>query len=141
MLGGYAIKYDSVAAVYGDWDYTNLLSGSFWIDAFINIGKVNLGVFGGYSQNFGSNQNIKNWADVKSYYARGVNIDHVYRVAPRISCTFDKVKIGFEFDYTVAAYGESRNSLGVNSKTTDNPLAKITDVANSRVLGMIQYNF
>jgi hypothetical protein len=141
MLGGYAIKYDSIAAVYGDWDYTNLITGSFWVDAFVNIGKVNVGLFGGYTQNFGSNQNIKNWADVKSYYARGVNIDHVYRVAPRISCTFDKVKIGFEFDYTVAAYGESRNSLGVNSKTTDNPLAKITEVGNSRFLGMIQYNF
>lgn len=141
MLGGYAIKNYFVTPDGGDYEYTNLLTGAAWIDAFVNLGKVNVAVFGGYSQNYGSNQNILNWASSKSYYSRGYNIDHVYRIAPRASYMVGKVKLGLECDYTVAAYGTSRNSLGVNEKTSDNPLAKITEIANTRILGMIQYNF
>jgi hypothetical protein len=141
MLGGYAIKYDSLSVADGDWAYTNIVSGAAWIDAFVNIGKVNIAVFGGYSKNFGSFNNVSDWNNSKSYYSRGYNIDYVYRVAPRISCTFGSLKLGAEFDYTAAAYGNKLNSLGEVEQPSSTTTAKINEVGNTRILGMIQYNF
>lgn len=141
MLGGYAIKYDSVAVADGDWAYTNIVSGAAWMDAFVNIGKTNIGLFGGYSKNFGSFSNVSDWNNSKSYYSRGYNIDYVYRVAPRISYTFGALKLGAEFDYTVAAYGSKLNSLGAVEQPSGTSTAKISEVANNRILAMIQYNF
>lgn len=141
MLGGYAIKYDSTIAKDGDWAYTNIVSGAAWIDAFVKFGKTNVGIFGGYTKNFGSFNNVSNWNSSSSYYSRGSDIDYVYRVSPRISYTVGSLKIGAEFDYTVAAYGNTRNSLGEIEQPTSTNTAKISEVANYRVLGMIQYNF
>ncbi|MEI6346894.1 MAG: hypothetical protein WCP69_03000 [Bacteroidota bacterium] len=146
MLGGYAIRNYEIKPADGDWQYTSIACGAIWGDLFVNFGKANLGFFGGYTQNFGANNNIYSWTSFSSttdnpFYSRGVNIAYVCRMSPRISYTIGKVKIGLEYDYTLAAYGNKLNSLGVIVKTADDPTAKITQVANSRILGMIQYNF
>lgn len=141
MLGGYAINYDSISPADGNVEYTPISCFATWIDVFVKVGKVNVGVFGGYTQNLGSNDNIQDWNNASSYYTRGFDIAYVYRVAPRVSCVFGAVKIGAEFDYTVAAYGNTRNSLGVVQKTDISTTTKLKEIANNRILGFIQYNF
>ena len=141
MLGGYAKKHDTTLVGKTDWDYTNIMSGAIWIDAFVKIQKMNIGIFGGYTQNLGSNLNILDWNNAKSYYSRGSNIAYVYRISPRISYTIGSLKIGAEYDYTVAAYGNKRNSLGVVQTTNSETGAILKEISNHRVLGFIQYNF
>ena len=43
MLGGYAKKHDTTLVGKTDWDYTNIMSGAIWIDAFVKIQKMNIG--------------------------------------------------------------------------------------------------
>ena len=41
--------------------------------------KVQFGLFGGYTQNLGAEDDING-----NTFARGANIDYVYRVSPRV---------------------------------------------------------
>ena len=141
MLGGYAIKYDSNSLANSDWDYTNIITGAIWMDAFVNFGKVNVGIFGGYTQNMGSSFNIRNWNTSNSYYSRGSNIAYIYRIAPRVSYTVGSLRFGVEYDNTVAAYGNKRNSLGVVEAADIDRGITLKEIGNHRILGFIQYSF
>jgi hypothetical protein len=114
MLGGYAYKYtiDSTTIARGDYDYTSLNSVSAWMDFATNGSKLQFGIFGGYSKNLGSRFNILNWNEGPKFFARGWNIDYLYRISPRVVFISGKMKMGIEGDYSVAGYGTSVNSLG-----------------------------
>jgi hypothetical protein len=78
----------------------------------------------------GSTETVK----TSTFYARGPNIDHVYRVAPRVVFTSGKLDIAFELEHTVAAYGK----VSANTKTE---LTDLIAVANSRALLAFVYKF
>ncbi len=141
MLGGYAINYDSIARTDANVTYTPIMCGAAWMDAYAFIGKTTVGLFAGYTQNMGSNVNIQNWNTTASYYSRGSNIAYVYRISPRVTYSIKSLKFGAEYDYTVAAYGNKRNSLGVVEPTNTAINATLKEVPNNRILGFIQYNF
>lgn len=113
MLGGYAVK--SSNPVTKIEDYTPIKVYAFWSD--ISYGSdLKLGVFLGYTKNLGTTEE-----NTGKYYARGANIESVYRIAPRIEYQENKIKLSFETEYTNAAYGlpdsfgKFNNATGVNN--------------------------
>lgn len=130
MLGGYAVQ--SVDAVTGERKYTNIETVSSWIDVRTN-GKVwQAGLFAGYSENLGSEKDIYSTKNIYSFNNIS-NIQHVYRVAPRLSYTFKKAVFAFEYDYSVAAYGTIIDS---KAKVEDSK-----EIANNRFLFTAALNF
>jgi hypothetical protein len=135
MLGGYAIKYDTTAEdlLRDEKHYTTLDAFSVWTDLGITVKKFQFGIFGGYTQNLGSLHNIQSWTSASSYYSRGYDIHHIYRVSPRVVFTTGKFRTAIEGEYTAAAYGSKINSLGL----TDG----LKTVNNIRVLLAVYYFF
>jgi len=114
MLGGYAYQHttDSLTIARGDFSYTPLNTVAGWLDFTTNGSKFKFGILGGFTKNLGSYNNILDWKDAGSYFARGWNISYVYRVSPRFVFQSGKIKMGLEGDYSVAGYGSKINSLG-----------------------------
>lgn len=135
MLGGYAIKYDTLAenVLKDEKLYTNLHVFSVWSELGVAVKKFQFAVFGGYTQNLGSWHNVSNWAAASSYYARGYDIHHVYRVAPRITYTVSKFRAALEGEYTTAAYGADISPLAL--------VSDLRNVSNIRVLLGVYYFF
>jgi hypothetical protein len=126
MLGGYAIK--SLDTLTGFENYTALNCISLWGE--ISVGKdIEYAVFAGYTKNLGADDNIAG-----AYFGRGINIENVFRVSPRIQFNFNKLRISSEFEYTSAGYGMP-NSL--NKGKVEN----IKDFTNLRVLLAVFYFF
>jgi hypothetical protein len=129
MIGGYAVSQINDTAT-GSKDFTNLNTGSIWVDANTHGKKVQFGLFVGYTKNMGTTETVK----TSTFYARGANIDNVYRVAPRVVFTSGKLDIAFEIEHTVATYGK----ISANTKTE---LADLKAVANTRALLAFVYKF
>jgi hypothetical protein len=129
MIGGYAVSQVNDTAT-GAKEFTNLNTGSLWLDVNTHGKKVQFGLFAGYTKNMGSAETVK----TSAFYARGSNIDHVYRLAPRVVFTSGKLDIAFELEHTVAAYGK----ISTNTKAE---LADIKSVANTRGLLAFTYKF
>ena len=117
MLGGYAVK--EVTDIEKDFrTYAPIRTMSFWADLQTNGQKWQAGLFGGYSRNMGSSDIISPVAQSGSpdpkqiYYSRGADIDHLYRVAPRLLFNAGRFRVAGEVEYTVAAYGKP-DSKGV----------------------------
>lgn len=126
MIGGYAIR-DTVNPDRGALHYTNVNTGSGWIDIHTNSKKVQPGIYAGYTKNLGTSNSAKG-----NYYGRGTNIAYVYRIAPRISIFSGKSIFATEIEYTTAAYGKNKLS-GVVMDTKE--------VSNIRLLLSYIYNF
>ncbi len=129
MIGGYAVS-KVTEPLTGAKDFTNLRTGSFWLDANTTGKKVQLGLFAGYTKNLGSTDNIT----TTSFYARGSNIDNVYRVAPRVTFISGKVDLAVELEHTVATYGK------VNGDTKGG-VTEGKAIANTRCLVAFVYKF
>ncbi|QQS52685.1 MAG: hypothetical protein IPM71_08110 [Bacteroidota bacterium] len=129
MIGGYAVQQinDSLT---GAKSFTNLNTASVWLDANTNGKKIQFGLFTGYTKNLGSADNIK----TKTFYARGSNIDNVYRLAPRVTFISGKFEIAFELEHTVATYGTA-NGDSQGRVTNDKA------VSNTRGLLAFVYKF
>jgi hypothetical protein len=126
LLGGYAVKSEDVST--GAMEYTGIGCYSVWGE--LSYGKdVEIAVFAGYSENLGAKDNIAG-----TYYSRGITIDHLYRIAPRVQYTTGKVRFAAEVEYTGAAYGIAEDS---NKGLIKDPVA----VANTRVIGAVYYFF
>lgn len=125
-IGGFGVASVDSAKMYKT--YTPLNTMSAWADISTTLNRVEIGVFGGYSQNLGADADI-----IGEIYGLGTNIESLFRVSPRISIKYDKVKFAFETEYTSANYGASYSSTGV---PTD-----ITEVNNLRLLFSAYYFF
>jgi hypothetical protein len=112
MIGGYAVQ--SVSDPLTDSRiYTNLSTASGWLDIQTNGKKIQLGLFAGYTKNLGSADTILNVSAGPVFYARGSNIDNIYRIAPRIIFISGKMNVALEMEYTNATYGKANgNSKG-----------------------------
>lgn len=137
MLGGYAYRYydNQPLDTRVDYEYTTINTIASWIDVYVKIKQWEAGVFGGYTQNLGSNKNIQDWNNEDSYFSRGHNIAYMYRISARAIYQAGKLQIGFEPEYTVACYGNTLNSLGEVQKSSDTyPNASRNVVSNLRIL-------
>lgn len=144
MLGGYAVRYYGVDVPdRGDWEYTTLDVASAWVDLGYKVSdKLAFGVFGGYEQNLGSTKNIQNWNSNTTYFSRNPDIAYIYRVSPRAQFFRGKTQFSLETEYTVAAYGSKRNSLGIVQDKSDlYPSAVINEINNLRILFALIYTF
>ncbi|MBE0570632.1 MAG: hypothetical protein IH618_03735 [Ignavibacteriaceae bacterium] len=126
MLGGYAVK--SADTLSGIEEYTALNCLSVWGE--ISVGKdIEYAVFAGYTKNLGANDNING-----PYYGRGINIEKVFRISPRVQFNFGSLRISTEIEYTSAGYGTPNN---LNKGKIENS----KDFTNLRILGAIYYFF
>lgn len=145
MLGGYAQKVPTNMSDYNLFDYreyTAINALSFWSELMTKSSKkMNYGLFGAFTKNMGANDNIFNPNTSGSYYSRGWDIDFVYRIAPRAVYSEGRMKFAFETEYTLAAYGNTRDSYGkIQDKSTEFPLAEIKNLSNLRLLFSVIYN-
>jgi len=99
MLGGYAVR--GVAdEVRLDWNYTPIDTLSCWTEVQTNGAPWQTGLFAGYSKNLGSRHTISG-----ANYARGFNIDELYRLSPRLVYNIGKMRFAGEAELTAASYG------------------------------------
>ena len=107
MLGGYAVSKIS-DPLTDTREYTNLTTVSGWTEIQTNGKKFQFGLFTGYTKNMGAKDTITG-----TIYARGSNIDNVFRVAPRFVFISGKLNIALEIEHTIATYGKANgNSKG-----------------------------
>lgn len=99
MLGGYAVQ-SVVDEVRLDWVYTPIGTLSLWTEVMTSGAPWQTGLFAGYSKNLGSPHEITG-----ANYARGFNIDELYRLAPRLSYSVGKMRFAGEAELTAASYG------------------------------------
>lgn len=125
MIGGYAISSITLPELYKT--YTTLNTGSVWVDAATNGKKTSFGLFAGFSSNFGASETIEG-----SVYGRGTNIDHLFRISPRITFTAGKLSFAGEIENTTAAYGTMQN---------DGKVINTDNVSNLRILLSTIYRF
>ncbi|MHC1706695.1 MAG: hypothetical protein AB9842_04125 [Bacteroidales bacterium] len=127
LLGGYAVK-EILDEGTGQKKFTPLNTFACWAD-FQYVGKNwKTGIFTGLTSNLGAGCDLSE----KIFYSRGSNIAYVYRFAPRFTFTSGKMDLGFELEYTVAAYGT------VNYK---GKVDHTKEVQNIRPLVNAIYNF
>lgn len=126
MIGGYAVS-EVVDTVQQLKNYTNLNTLSFWTDLATKGKKVTVGLFAGYSKNLGAGEQING-----PVYGRGNNIDHLFRISPRIVFTDGRFSVGTEIETTAAAYG-NMNEEGLVTQSAS--------VTNVRVLVSAIYRF
>lgn len=97
MIGGYAVKsQDNVNSKY---EYTPITSVSGWLELMYKDEWEFASVFG-LAQNLGAADKFTGAA-----YGRGLDIDKIIKVYPRIAYNFNKTKIGIEAEYSSAFYG------------------------------------
>lgn len=124
MLGGYAVRNIDPVSLRETYTSTNHL----FVWSGLTYGKMNqVGLFGGYAKNLGTTH-----ANTGKYYAKGQDIDYMYRISPTCSVQSGKVKLAAEVEYTVAAFGSP--DLFGKVEATDK-------VANLRLLLALFYLF
>jgi len=137
-LGGYAeseiVTLSTSDAPVIEYNYTPYKTTSFWTDIHTN-GKIwQFGVFGGYSQNGGTKDEIKG-----STYSRGGNIDYIYRISPRVTYSVGKFRVAPEIEYTVAAYAYPDDQGQM--KDEKGKITNSQEVGNFRFLLGVYYFF
>ncbi len=125
MIGGYAVS--STNPVSEVKTYTNLKTGNLWADLTSNGDRVVFGFFTGFSKNLGAQDDISG-----AVYGRGNNIDHVFRVSPRVLVTEGRLTFAAEIESTTVAYGTMQ---------TNGKIANMNNVSNLRILISTIYKF
>lgn len=128
MIGGYGVK-GVLDTATGNKEFTNLNTISFWADLQTTGENVQFGLFSGFTKNMGSNDSING-----AIYARGSNIEYVYRISPRVVFISGKFNVAVEGEYTFAMYGIANGDK--KGKVTSGYAMK-----NTRGLLSVIYNF
>ncbi len=126
MIGGYAATGtpDPVDQIR---EWTTLNTASFWADISTTVNKTHFGLFSGYCKNLGAGDPV--YGDI---YGRGSDIDHLFRISPRVTITEGKLSIAAELENTLAAYGTTQS---------DGTVAETGSVTNTRLLLSFIYRF
>ena len=96
--------------------YTALSHHYIWVNAALTLNKWQPSLFLGYLKNAGADKSVTG-----PVYARGADIDYLYRLSPMITYTAGKLSLIAEMEYTVAAYGDVTDTYSVkNTKETGN---------------------
>lgn len=101
MLGGFAVRSITDSA-RGFADYANVRNVAVWAEVYTNGTRWRPGLFGGFSRNLGIGENA-----IGPYYARGANIDYLWRISPRLEFNVQRLRLAGEVEYTVAGYGKT----------------------------------
>lgn len=134
MLGGYAVsRLDTIS---GQQNYSAFNVISAWIN--ITYGKKwQVGLFTGFTQNLGTDKALYEKQALLSIYGSGVSgnqmIGAMYKVSPQLSYNLSHFRIGLEYDYTLAEWGDVTLRDGIVRNTKD--------VLNHRLLAFIAYYF
>ena len=135
MASGYGVSYNLNEDKI---EYTNFGISTAWLSIAYGS-KWKVGVFGGWSQNLGTQKELAVNADGNfTFYGRGyymneqLLMDKLFRVSPHVSYNLAKFSFGLEYDYTTASYG-TINRLG----KVDSPYW----VNNHRIVAAVVYNF
>jgi len=129
MIGGYGMKTGS-NNTEGDFSYTNLKTLSIWGDIQQDFDKWTIGVFAGYQQLLGADDN---YTAIKDYTLND-DLSHIFRVSPRVVYKADALSIGFEYILTTAVYGKAWDAKHKVTETLD-------PVSNNRFLVRVSYSF
>ena len=130
MTGGYAV----VPGDGGEVEFEPLNTLAAWADVQ-TTGPVSVGVFGGFLQNMGTAESGLDPAAV-AFVARGYGetnaIEHVWRVAPRLTYTVGAVRFGAEVQATGARYvvGADQGAIYDDSLAPSGDMSE--DVVNLR---------
>ncbi len=132
MIGGYGLSVDATNATA---DYTNFNTSTSWLSVAYGS-KIQVGIYGGLSQNLGTNKNLM--LTPNSVYGYGfydasqLIIDQLYRVAPHICYSLPNFRLGFEYEFTTAKYGTIQSNGRITSPY---------NVNNHRALATLSYIF
>lgn len=124
MLGGYGVK--SVDKVTGQQKYSPNRNSSSWVNIVYGK-KWKGGLFFGYMKNLGTDD------AVTRMYGTGTDVDQIISGSAEVTYNIPHWKIGVEYNYTTARYGDLNTANG-----------KIIDthsVANNRIVASVLYMF
>lgn len=126
MIGGYGetAVTDSISMTRG---YSNVSAMAVWGEVETRGDKFRIGLFGGYSKNLGSKEDITG-----SKWIRGGDIASMYRIGPRILLLSGNAALGAEVFYDVVSYGTP--DLKYHFDSTH-------DISNIRAMMSIRYYF
>jgi hypothetical protein len=126
MLGGIAdfMNQDD------ELSYTSFKNLALWSELIANFGPMELGLFGGYSQNLGINEPL-----FENYYSLGGNIASMWRGSIRTAWKSGPTKFGVEYEITQSQYG---NLL---PGATEIDITGVDPVMNHRLLVIAMYSF
>jgi len=150
LIGGLGICARNPKTDHRKWTKTRSIS--YWTELSHMTKDRELGVFFGYTKNLGSRHKLVNnvtttellghlvkreesATDPFIVIAEGKNIDHAFRVQPRIRFFHGPVTIGFEVEYTRAAYGTPNHCARIEDVTN------CTKVSNTRAIASVVYAF
>tara|TARA_R110001583_G_scaffold11547_2_gene51973 strand:+ start:21954 stop:23207 length:1254 start_codon:yes stop_codon:yes gene_type:complete len=131
MLGGYAAS--NINATSQEASYTPIKVLGTWADLSYQKNNYTFALLAGYSKNYGADDKVV----PGMVYSRGANIGELYRISPRVSKKFNKLKLELEIEHTAAAYADS-NDGAINEK------AEVINshwVSNTRVMLGLYYFF
>ncbi len=138
LTGGYAVK--SIDSISGRETYTPSNNIYIWTNAIYGK-KWKFGLFGGYSQNLGFNDNIisykpidSNGKTIENIYGTGNNIAFLYRIAPSVIYDLGFLQFSLEFEQTSAAYGK-------NDFNNKGKVISTETIVNNRLLFSVIYIF
>lgn len=130
MLGGYGVK--SQNSETGELEYTNFKTSSSWVN--FSYGKKYLcNLFLGYAKNLGSEDAL---LENSTQYGEGLAVDNLSRVAASFSYNVPHFRLGIEYEFSHANYGNSDSFSWESGK-----MSNTHSVNNSRVIGVISYLF
>lgn len=139
MLGGYAvheISNDTTNKV----NYTPFNTLSVWTEGTYTTGKIQFGIWFGYSNNLGATDTVKYYTNKvpvagkeSDVTIRGADIKNIWRISPRIVYTEGKISLAIETEYTNAAYAR-KDAFGNIIRDKKSKITSSKDIANLRVL-------
>lgn len=129
-LGGYAEStietIQNLDETITEIKYSPYKTNSLWADVHTNGKTWQFGLFGGLTKNSGTKDDI-----VGAKFARGSNINYVYRISPRVIYNNGKFRVAPEIEYTVAAYATPDDH--------DNMYDSKGKVTNSKEIGNLRF--
>ena len=138
-LGGYAEKeyiYENTKLT--NITYTPMNTSNLWMDVYTNGKTLQFGFFGGYTKNHGASDSISTAGKI---YARGDDIDYIYRISPRVIYNSGKFRIAPEIEYTVAAYATTNGQSGLLNVDNKRAVTHSKEIGNLRFLLGVYYFF
>lgn len=111
-------QYEILDITKGEYSYLPTRNAIGWIDIATTGKTWQFGLFSGYNKNLGTVKDV-----IGKPGGLGTNIEHLYRVSPRVYYFTGKIQVGAEIEYTVAAFGDgsfSKNAIPENTKEVSN---------------------
>lgn len=119
MLGGYGVC--SVDTITGKQNYTPIRTSSSWVNVVWGK-KWKVGVFGGYMKNLGTAYAISNVYGTGYDDKTNTYVDQLLCGSAEVTYNLSHWKIGLEYNYTTAWYGDlnKKNGKVINTHPVDN---------------------